>query len=180
MRLRARTRRAAIAWTAAIACVALASPAPAQEPRAGSPGLDRLLRLPDSVEFSSELKGGATRSEWRQRFGDARASLAKAEAALAESQGKLAAAAGEKSEWQFSPPGVPSQQPSEDSSSNFSLREQVRRNRGEVDRAKARLRELNVEANLAGVPEEWRGPSTEPHSGDAAGDGSATRATTSR
>lgn len=180
MRLGIRTRRAAIAWTVAVGGVALASVAFAQAPRDGGPGLDRLLRLPDSVEFSSELKGGATRSEWRQRFSDARAALAKAEAALAESQDKLAAAAGEKSEWQFSPPGVPARQPSEDSSSNFSLREQVRRNRGEVDRAKARLRELNVEANLAGVPEEWRAPSTEPHPSDTAGDDSATRATTSR
>lgn len=177
MQLRARVR---CGWITALACAVLPIAALAQEPRSGSPGLDRLLRIPDSVEFSSELKGGATRAEWRGRFDDARSALAKAEASLAESQAKLAEAAGEKSEWQFSPPGVPAREVNEDSSSNFPLREQVRRNRGEVERAKARLRELDVQANLAGVPEEWRGPSTEADSGDAASDDSGTRATTSR
>jgi len=155
-------------------CIAAAEAAVAQ-----SPGLDRLLRLPESSTYATEEKGGAGRSEWRQRFETARKGVADAEKALAESQAKLATVAGEKSEWQFKPPGVPASD-DQDSSSAYQLRDQVRRNRGEVDRARARLRELDVEANLAGVPEEWRGASTDAHSGDAPSDETGTAPTTRR
>lgn len=147
--------------------LALSSIASAEDPKSASPGLDRLLRLPASADYSSELKAGAGRSEWRQRFADARDAVDTAERTLEQSQKKLATVAGAKSEWQLSPPGVPAQA-SEDSSSSFTLREEVRRNRNERDRARARLRELEVEANLAGVPEDWRGPSTNAPSNDAA------------
>lgn len=147
--------------------LAIPSIASAEDPKSGSPGLDRLLRLPASADYSSELKGGAGRSEWRERFAEARGAVDAAEKTLETSQKKLATVAGAKSEWQLSPPGVPAQA-SEDSSSSFTLREEVRRNRNERDRARARLRELEVEANLAGVPQEWRGPSTIAPSNDEA------------
>jgi hypothetical protein len=130
----------------------------------GGPGLDQLLKLPRSVEFSTEKKGGATRNEWRQRFHDARASVKNAEAALAKAQNELAEVAGSKDDWQFSPPGLPAEA-NTDSGSSIKLRQEVKRTRGEVERSKSRLRELDVEANLAGVPDEWRDPSTEARSG---------------
>ena len=130
----------------------------------GGPGLDQLLKLPRSVEFSTENKGGATRNEWRQRFHDARASVKSAEVALAKAQNELAEVAGSKDDWQFSPPGLPAEA-STDSGSSIKLRQEVKRTRGEVERSKSRLRELDVEANLAGVPDEWRDPSTEARSG---------------
>jgi hypothetical protein len=170
-----------IARTAVSIALLLGLPAlgRAQPASGGSPGLDKLLRIPDSVGYSTDEKGGATRVEWRERFGDARLAVANAEKSLAATQAKLATAAGEKSEWQLTPPGVPSQA-SEDSSSNFQLREQVRRQRGELDRSRARLRELEIQANLAGVPEEWRDSSTDVGSGDVTGDGSGTGAKSSR
>lgn len=130
----------------------------------GGPGLDQLLKLPRSVEFSTEKKGGATRNEWRQRFHDARTAVKSAEAALAKAQNELAEVAGSKDDWQFSPPGLPAEA-STDSGSSIKLRQEVKRTRGEVERSKSRLRELDVEANLAGVPDEWRDPSTEARSG---------------
>lgn len=139
----------------------------------GAPGLDRLLRIPDSVEFSSERKGGATRSEWRERFTDARKGVDDAQVALDKAMADLSKVAGSKSEWQMTPPGLAAQ-PSEDSSSSFQLRQAVKRERGELERARARLRELEVEANLAGVPDEWRRTSTVPRSGNQPGDESAT------
>lgn len=163
-----------------LAMLCWGAPAFGQQPSSGSSGLDRLMRIPESVGYSTDEKGGASRAEWRKRFGDARNAVSNAEKALAASQSKLATVAESKGDWQFSPPGVPAQQPSEDSSSNFQLRELVRRQRGELDRARARLRELNVQANLAGVPEEWRGPSTDAHSSDGPGDGSGTGATLQR
>ena len=136
--------------------------------RPASPGLDRLLKLPANTDYTAEEKGGLNRSAWRQRFADARGALADAEKKLADSQKKLADVAGAKSEWRFTPPGVPSQGDSETSAS-FQLREEVRRNRNERDRAQRRLRELNVEANLAGIPDDWRGPSTVAPSSDGPG-----------
>jgi hypothetical protein len=131
----------------------------------GGPGLDQLLKLPTSVEFSAEKKGGATRNEWRQRFHEARTSVKAADVALKKAQDELAEVAGSKDDWQFSPPGLPAEA-STDSGSSIQLRQEVKRQRGELDRSKARLRELDVEANLAGVPEEWRDPSTEARSGN--------------
>jgi hypothetical protein len=157
-----------------VRCLALAAIllSPAMATGQG-PDLDRLLKLPDSVEFTSEKKAGATRSEWRQRFSEAREAVGDAETELEKAQAELAKVAGSKSEWQMAPPGLPAQ-PSEDSSSSFQLRQTVKRQRAELDRARARLRELEVEANLAGVPEEWRQSSTDTRSSDRSGDDSAT------
>jgi hypothetical protein len=174
-----RRRSLPLAGALLAAALLLGGPAHAQ-PGAASPSLDRLLKIPDATDYSTDVKGGASRAEWRQRFGDARSAVASAERALAASQAKLADSAGEKSEWQFSPPGVPAQEATQDSSSNYQLREQVRRQRGELDRSRARLRELDVQANLAGVPEEWRGSSTDAGSGDAAKNGSGTGAAAPR
>jgi len=165
----ARARRIvfAIAVSLGLSALALAQPT--------SPGLDKLLKIPDADDYSTDMKGGATRAEWHERFGDARLAVATAEKTLAASQAKLATVAGEKGDWQLKPPGLPAAA-SEDSSSNFQLREQVRRQRSEVDRSRARLRELEIQANLAGVPEDWRGSSTNAASNDAAGDKTGTGA----
>lgn len=156
-----------------ILLLAAAWPAAAQDRPGAAPDLDRLLKLPGSVEYSSERRGGATRSEWRQRFHDARVRVADAGKALEKAQADLAKTVGSKSEWQFTPPGMPSQA-SEDSSSAFLLRQEVKKRREEKERAEYRLRELDVEANLAGVPEDWRDESTEAISGNGSGDASVT------
>jgi hypothetical protein len=41
---------------------------------------------------------------------------------------------------------------------DYSLSTEMRRNRAEVERAERRLTALEIEANLASVPEDWRGP----------------------
>jgi hypothetical protein len=156
-----RTAASILLFAACLAGSAFAQDA--QKP--ASPGLDRLLKLPANTGYTAEEKGGLNRSAWRQRFADARGALADAERKLAESQKKLAEVAGGKSEWRFTPPGVPAQGDGE-SSVSFQLREEVRRNRNERDRAQRRLRELNVEANLAGIPDDWRSPSTVAPSSD--------------
>ena len=148
---------------AAFSAPALATDPPSADP--GGPNLDQLLKLPNSAEYSAEKRGGATRSEWRQRFHEARASAKAAEKALKKAQDELAQVAGSKDEWQFSPPGLPANT-GEDSTASFQLRQEVKRQRSEVERSRARLRDLEVEANLDGVPDDWRDPSTEAHSGD--------------
>jgi hypothetical protein len=139
-------------------------------PQPGAPvGLDRLLKLPQGLEYSTEKRGGATRSEWRARFDDARASLAKAQDALKKAQDALSEAAGNSDAWTMAPPGLPADAANGDSGGTFRLREEVKRERAEVQRTQSHLRDLDIEANLAGVPEDWRGPrpasSTETDSG---------------
>lgn len=137
----------------------LAAPAAgrAEEPKAPaeappSVGLDKLLKLPDSVEYDVERKGGATRSEWRTRFREAREKLAAAKKRKAEAQSKLEGAASDSS-WRFAPPGASA---STESTENYKLVQDVKRQDAEIQRLDKRLRDLEVEANLAGVPQDWR------------------------
>ena len=56
--------------------------------------------------------------------------------------------------WQMGAPGVQVTNP-EDSPVSHELRQEIRRQRDEIERLERRLRELGVEAKLAGVPDEW-------------------------
>ena len=52
-------------------------------------------------------------------------------------------------------PGVQATTQTE-STANFSLTQEVKHQREEVTRTQKHLRDLEVEANLAGVPADWR------------------------
>jgi hypothetical protein len=128
--------------------------------------VDRYLRLPERLDYAVERRAGATRPEWRSRFDEARGSVAAAETALEVAQRQLSETVGKSDAWSVAPPGLPAEA-GDNATDSFRLREEVRRQRAELARAQRRLRELEVEANLAGVPEEWRGPpSTESRPGD--------------
>ncbi len=118
--------------------------------------LDRLLRLPPSEEDlrPNPRPGGATRSEWSARFSEARADLENARVALAAAQKELEELAEDSSTWQMAVPGATANA-NENSPISFRLVQEIRRQREEVEHNQSRLRELVVEANLAGVPEAW-------------------------
>jgi hypothetical protein len=124
-----------------------------QQPAGTGVALDQLLTLPSNRSYTVERKGGLTRGEWRTRYGEVRGDLAKERGAYEETQAKLEDAAG--GQWSVNPiPGA-----EQDTSKNpvdFQLRTQLRRHREEIDRLERKLRQLDIEANLAGVPEEWR------------------------
>ena len=129
--------------------------APAPAGPAAPPGvaLDQLLTLPSDRSYAVEKKGGLTRGEWRTRYGEVRGDLAKERAAYEETQVKLEDAAG--GQWSVNPiPGA--EQDTARNPVDFQLRTQLRRHREEIDRLERKLRQLDIEANLAGVPEEWR------------------------
>jgi hypothetical protein len=130
-----------------------AKPPPATEP--GEPaGLDRLLKLPESQSYGVDRRGGLSRGEWRTRFVEVRSSLDTERKALETAQGRLDEVAGSASNWQMAP--IPGMEPSPDAPLDYQLRLQIRKHRSEIDRLEKKLRELEIEANLAGVPEEWR------------------------
>jgi hypothetical protein len=147
-------------------------PAGAQDP-APDVSLDDLLRLPSGVGYDVEKRGGASREEWQRRFETARMDLRAAKAALAHSVEELDAL-GESGNWKMAPPGLnqimgqqnQNQQTGgntpvgqgEDAGAplNYGIAGDIRRQKDEVKRAERAMRDLEVEANLAEVPETWR------------------------
>lgn len=127
--------------------------APAQE-GAAKVELEKLLKLPDSLDYAVEQRGGATRAEWLERFQEARASVEEAEAALRRSQAELEEVASSSGAWQVAPPGVST--PTTEQPLDYRLRQDIRRKKREVEAAERRLQDLTIEANLAGVPDDWR------------------------
>jgi len=134
-----------------------ASEAPAAAPGDAQPAtgvaLDQLLTLPSNRTYAVERKGGLTRAEWRTRYGEVRGDLQKERAALEETEAKLEEAGG--GQWSVNPiPGAESD--TSRSPIDFQIRTQLRKHREEIDRLERKQRQLDIEANLAGVPEEWR------------------------
>jgi hypothetical protein len=136
----------------AFALAAGAEEKPAPEP-AGA-GLDRLLKLPEGQSYGVDRRGGLSRGEWRGRFLEVRTSLDTERQALAAATLKLDEAAGSASNWQMAP--IPGMEASPDAPLSYELRLKIRRHKSEIDRLEKKLRELEIEANLAGVPEDWR------------------------
>ena len=124
------------------------------EPPPRSVTLDQLLTLPSALPVESGQRGGVTRAEWNSRFAEAGAEVETAKADLDESLDRLSKLAGRTSNWKVAAPGV--QAAVDDNSPvNYGLKQEIRRKREEVVRAERALRDLIVEANLAGVPENW-------------------------
>jgi hypothetical protein len=144
----------ALALAAGVAVRAGQGMAAGEEPAPQPVELERLLKLPSHLDYEVEKRGGATRGEWRARFRTTREELAASKAALEKAQTALEEAAGGGSSWQLAPPGA--QAASSDATLHYALREEVRRQRDEVARGEKKLRALEVEANLAGVPQDWR------------------------
>jgi DNA repair exonuclease SbcCD ATPase subunit len=101
---------------------------------------------------SAHVRGGKDRQTWQEAFIRVRAEIEELEARIQEQQEELRASAGD--DWSFSPTGGgPPQDPEV-----VKLRSSLRRNRQSLDAARQELRELEVEASLAEVPESWRYP----------------------
>jgi hypothetical protein len=118
--------------------------------------LDRLYKLPAAaVEVPREQIGGATKSQWRARFASARAERDAAQSGLEASQKKLGEVAEGSEAWQMAPPGAGPKGASE-APVDYALKAEVRRQRDDLTRSEKNLRELTIEADLAGVPADWR------------------------
>ena len=127
--------------------------------------LNDLLKLPATLVVPGHLErhGGATKAEWQARFVTAREDIAKAKKNLAKSRKALEKKAGESGAWKMSAPGMGDTNPQDrnpqinpNAPSDYKLSQQLRREREELDRSERYLQDLQVEANLAGVPEGWR------------------------
>ena len=117
---------------------------------------DALFRLPSEGKPRPAEGTPLDRKRWETRFADVRGDLDGARAKLSKAQTDLEALAHKSESWQMAAPGA--QPNSENSPVSYKLRQDIRQYREDVGRAERRLRELEVEASLAGVPPEWRQP----------------------
>jgi hypothetical protein len=136
-------------------------------PKGTSPGLDALLHLPTNfVSEEPRAVAGAGESVWRRRFEKADQELSEARSALAATKSELegVAVSGGSSQWSIAAPGGGGggDTPSATSPLSFRLRQQLRVNREQVTAAERARRELQIEADLAGVPQRWRSDSETP------------------
>ncbi|MEX2204743.1 MAG: hypothetical protein WEF50_00775 [Myxococcota bacterium] len=132
-----------------------AGPAPTPAPKPSAPlDLDRLLRPPGvapSMPTAEPDLGGRDRAEWREEFEKANAEVVELESKVEVNQQRLRA--NTAGDWNYSPAGGEASDPEV-----LKLRAQLRRDRQSLEAARQRLRDLRVEASLAGVPEAWLNP----------------------
>lgn len=143
--------------------------APATGARGGDE-IDSLLKLPDGYLTPGVGRvAGAGEAEWRRRFERAHAGLDRAQRALEQTRSSLdeAAASGGASQWSVAPPGASNSGGPSNSPLSFKLSQELSRNREALEAAEKALRELRIEADLAGVPAAWRGdePAASPRRG---------------
>lgn len=117
--------------------------------------LDRLLKLPSSYTTVGPRHGGIERGEWQVRFSEARGDVAAKNAELDRLQKKLAGLASSGGQWQAGAPGL-SNPDSQHQTLSYKLRQDLRGARSAIADAERGLLELGVQADLAGVPPEWR------------------------
>ena len=110
------------------------------------------MKLPTGSDYGVERRGGFTRGEWRLRFARLDAALAEEERGLDASQAELDRIAGSADQWLFGPPGTTNT----DAPLDYRLRQEISRRKQEIERLERARKDLDVEANLAGVPDEWR------------------------
>jgi hypothetical protein len=119
-------------------------------------GLDQLLKLPSTLDYSVEKRGGFTPGEWRTRFEAVRTALQNEKEALEHAEADLDRVAGSADAWQVAPPMPGMSGAASEAPLDYRIRQSLNRHRAEIKRLERQLRELEVEANLAMVPESWR------------------------
>lgn len=137
------------------------------EGEAADVGLGRLLHLPKSYQASPPSQAPQrTANEWRARYAAADQNIRTARAELKKLQLKMEKHAGESSSWNLSAPGMGMAKP-EDVPVNYSLSQEIRNQKDHLEDARRARKMLDVEADMAGVPDDWR---TDPSVALRAGD----------
>lgn len=123
-----------------------------------APALSDLMHVPQGYGLPTSAEvAGTSEARWRGRFRSALGRLAEAREKLIATRRELDGMAGQggASQWSVAPPtagAAPSSSPL-----SFKLRQALKAQRGELEEAERGLRELRIEADLAGVPQSWRG-----------------------
>ncbi|MAJ61204.1 MAG: hypothetical protein CBC48_15300 [bacterium TMED88] len=134
------------------------SSAPSASPLDASVELDQLLRLPSSMDFEQQERNGITAEAWKARFRESSAEIRAAQADIAKTKEELDGMSGQagSGQWQMAPPGASSN--TDVTPLSFRLREQLREQRVALEAVETKYRDLEIQADLAGVPDSWRTP----------------------
>jgi hypothetical protein len=100
---------------------------------------------------TEELHGGRNREGWAKAFEDARAEVKDGEERVEKTRKKI----GEKSQGGYTYSPLGGTDTSTTDPEVIKLRAQLTRDRKDLEAARSRLRDLQVEASLSGVPQEW-------------------------
>lgn len=142
------------AWGGTLAADEPTATAPAHPPRID---IDRLFDVPESALPSRPIRrGGRDREGWQDAFERARNDVSVLETRIDEIEAKLHAFV--QPDNQYSPLGGAARSDPQVTK----LRQQLDRDRQSLETARRRLRDLDIEAALAGVPSDWRKPSPPP------------------
>ncbi len=114
--------------------------------------LDRLLK-PRTTPNLQTYFGGRGRVAWQAEFAEARSEVAELELRVAEAKIRYREAS--SGEWGYNPTGG---QGMPTDPEVLKIRAEIKRDRQSLETARKRLRELEVEASLAGVPDAWTLP----------------------
>lgn len=134
------------------------SSAPSASPLDTSVELDQLLKLPSSMDFEQQERNGITADAWKARFRESSAEIQAAQAKIGKTMEELDGMSGQagSGQWQMAPPGASSN--TDVTPLSFRLREQLREQRVELEAVESKYRDLEIQADLAGVPDSWRTP----------------------
>lgn len=117
-------------------------------------GLENLLKLPSSWEGSEQTRRGLSAGQWRARFAGLAKEQQAVEEGLREARRELDGMAGQGGgPWQM---GAPGSNNTEVTPMSFKHRELIRSGKEQLEAIRRRERALNIEADMAGVPEAWR------------------------
>jgi hypothetical protein len=127
-------------------------PPPAKAPTGKTIDLDTLLHPPaTALQPTGKTYGGRDQKAWQAEFRRARSEITDLQGKIEAEQQHLRSASG--GDWQYSPTGGEATDPEV-----LKLRATLKRDRQSLEASQQRLRDLDVEASLAGVPEDWRKP----------------------
>lgn len=116
-------------------------------------GIDRLLIPRETPHVPEEERySGRNQEEWQRAFREARSEITRLEQRVEAMQVVLRETS--TGEWGFSPAGGGAPTDPE----VLKRRAELKRDRQSLEAAHRRLRDLEVESSLAGVPEEWIQP----------------------
>ena len=130
-----------------------AKPAPSGE---FSPTLDRLMKLPSSLDYGAGERGGMTPGEWRARYRALNEALEFEQKALEAAQKELSKIASTSDAWTLAAPIPGAVGAANDAPLDYQLHQEIQRRKSEIEHLERALLELDVRADFAGVPAEWR------------------------
>ena len=115
--------------------------------------LQRLLRPPRLADVALQRPGGKDRETWADEFSGLRTEIEDLKRRVALAQERIREVSPGDSGFTPAGGGLPSDP------EVLRLRAQLSRDRQSLEAANERLRDLDVEASLAGVPDAWKQPS---------------------